>query len=59
MMMQKALDAMSRHQLRRIPIVDDGNKILGIIAQADVAIRFDHPKRTAAMVKEISQADGK
>jgi CBS domain-containing protein len=57
--LQKALDAMSENQLRRIPIVDNENKILGIIAQADVATRVDHPKRIAAMVKEISQANGK
>jgi CBS domain-containing protein len=57
--LQKAVDAMSENQLRRIPIVDDDNKVLGIIAQADVAIHFDHPKKTAAMVKEISQASGK
>ena len=56
--LQKALDAMSENQLRRIPIVDDDHKILGIIAQADVATRFNHPKKTGAMVKEISQADG-
>jgi CBS domain-containing protein len=35
--LQKALDSMSEHQLRRIPVVDNDNKILGIIAQADVA----------------------
>ena len=54
--LQKALDAMSEHQLRRIPVVDMDNKILGIIAQADVATRVDRPKKTAAMVKEISQS---
>lgn len=57
--LQKALDAMSEHQLRRIPVVDNENKILGIIAQADVATRVDQPEKTAEMVKEISQADGK
>ena len=57
--LQKALDAMSENQLRRIPIVDGDNKILGIIAQADVATRVDQPKETAAMVKEISQATAK
>jgi CBS domain-containing protein len=57
--LQKAVDAMSKYQLRRIPIVDDDNKILGIIAQADVAIHFDHPKETATMMKEISQANRK
>jgi len=55
--LQKAVDAMSENQLRRIPIVDDDNKILGIIAQADVVIHFDHPRKVAAMVKEISQTN--
>ena len=57
--LQKALDAMAEHQLRRIPVVDNDNKILGIIAQADVATRIDQPEKTAEMVKEISQANGK
>ena len=57
--LQKALDAMAEHQLRRIPVVDKDNKILGIIAQADVATRADQPEKTAEMVKEISQANGK
>jgi CBS domain-containing protein len=54
--LQKALDAMAEHQLRRIPVVDADNKIVGIIAQADVATRIDQPEKTAEMVKEISQA---
>jgi CBS domain-containing protein len=53
--LQKALDAMAEHQLRRIPIVDNDNKVVGIIAQADVATRADQPEKTAEMVKEISQ----
>ncbi|HEY5270168.1 MAG TPA: CBS domain-containing protein, partial [Anaerolineales bacterium] len=57
--LQKALDAMSGHQLRRIPVVDNDNKILGIIAQADVATRVNQPEKTAEMVKQISQAAGK
>jgi len=57
--LQKALDAMSEHQLRRLPVVDNGNKILGIIAQADIATRLNQPEKTAKMVKEISQTKGK
>jgi len=57
--LQKALDAMAEHQLRRIPVVDNDNKILGIIAQADVATRVNQPEKTAAMVKEISQSNVK
>ena len=54
--LQKALDAMSEHQLRRIPVVDMNNAIVGIIAQADVATRVDNPEQTAAVVKGISQS---
>jgi CBS domain-containing protein len=57
--LQKALDAMAEHQLRRVPVVDNDNRIVGIIAQADVATRVDQPEKTAEMVKEISQANGK
>jgi len=57
--LQTALDAMAEHQLRRIPVVDNDNKVVGIIAQADVATRVDQPEKTAEMVKEISQANGK
>src|SRR5215472_9743613 len=34
---QKALDAMQKHQVRRIPVVDQHGLLVGIIAQADVA----------------------
>ena len=54
---QKALDAMSEHQLRRIPVVDNDNRIVGIIAQADVATRVDQPTKTAEVVKDISQSN--
>jgi len=57
--LQKALDAMAEHQLRRIPVVDNDNQILGIIAQADVATRVDKPKKTAALVKVISRSNAK
>jgi len=57
--LQRALDAMAEHQLRRIPVVDNDNRIVGIIAQADVATRVDQPEKTAEVVKEISQANGK
>jgi CBS domain-containing protein len=53
--LQKALDAMAEHQLRRIPVVNNDYKIIGIIAQADVATRVDQPEKTSEMVKEISQ----
>lgn len=52
---ETALDAMSTHQLRRIPVVDDGNMLLGIIAQADIATRMNEPEKTGEVVKDISE----
>jgi CBS domain-containing protein len=52
---ETALDAMSTQQLRRIPVVDDGNMLLGIIAQADIATRMNSPEKTGEVVKEISE----
>jgi len=54
--LQKALDAMEENQVRRIPVVDHNQTIVGIIAQADVATRLSEPKKTAEVVVEISKA---
>lgn len=54
--LQKVMDVMAENQLRRIPVVDSENRIIGIIAQADVATRLDQPSKTAELVKDISQS---
>jgi CBS domain-containing protein len=51
---ETALHAMSTNQLRRIPVVNDGNMLVGIIAQADVATRLN-PEKTGEVVREISE----
>jgi CBS domain-containing protein len=50
-----AMKAMAQYQLRRIPVVGENMKLLGIISQADVATRVDVPEKTAEVVREISQ----
>jgi CBS domain-containing protein len=57
--LQVAMDAMSKNQLRRVIIVDQVNKILGIISQADIATRANQPQKTAEVVKDVSQASKK
>lgn len=52
---QKAVDAMAQHQLRRMPVIDSDHRIVGIISQADVATRVERSEEIAEMVKEISQ----
>lgn len=52
---QETMEAMSHHQLRRIPVVDENKNLVGIIAQADIATRVDRPEKTGEVVREISE----
>jgi CBS domain-containing protein/osmotically-inducible protein OsmY len=53
----KALRLMSENQVRRIPVVDSGNRLVGIVAQGDLARRLDE-EDVGEMVEEISQPYG-
>ena len=54
--LQRALDAMSQRQVRRIPVVDDQGRLAGIIAQADLATRLEQPEATGKVVERISRS---
>jgi len=45
---------MQEHQIRRIPIVDANDRVIGIVAQADLALK-DKPERVSRTVAEISK----
>ena len=51
-----ALRLMARHQVRRLPVVENG-RLVGIVAQADIALRDDE-KRTGQLVEAISEPSG-
>ncbi|MEO8606349.1 MAG: CBS domain-containing protein [Chloroflexota bacterium] len=53
--LQKALDTMASNQVRRIPVVDNNDMIVGIISQADIATRQENAAKTGAVVEEISK----
>ena len=52
---EQAMNAMAQYQLRRIPVVEENMKLVGIISQADVATRVGDLDKTGEVVKEISQ----
>ena len=52
---QFALDLMARHQVRRLPIVNGGRRLVGMISQADVATRLNESEKIAEVVEEISR----
>jgi CBS domain-containing protein len=51
--LDQALQLMAKHQVRRLPVVEDG-RLVGVIAQADIA-RLGKDERTGALVEELSQ----
>jgi CBS-domain-containing membrane protein len=45
---------MQEHQIRRMPIVDGDGRVIGIVAQADSALK-EKPERVSKTVAEISK----
>ena len=52
--LDEALRLMSKHQVRRLPVVEEDGRLVGIVAQADVAKSGDDA-RTGEVVQRISQ----
>ena len=51
--LEEALQLMASHQVRRLPVVEDG-RLVGIVAQADIALGGDGQK-TGELVEAISE----
>ncbi len=56
--LESAFRRMETNQVRRLPVVDHNGELVGIIAQADIAIRSHNVQKTAEMVSEISKPTG-
>ncbi|MFL5943132.1 MAG: CBS domain-containing protein [Gaiellaceae bacterium] len=52
---EEAMRLMAEHQLRRLPVCDEDGRLVGIVAQADVA-RHVPPEQTGETVEQISQS---
>jgi CBS domain-containing protein len=52
--LDEALRLMAQHQVRRLPVVEEDGKLVGIVAQADVA-RQGKDERTGEVVEQISR----
>jgi CBS domain-containing protein len=50
--LEEALQLMARHQVRRLPVVENG-RLVGMIAQADIALK--EKERTGELVGAISE----
>ena len=50
--LEEALQLMARHQVRRLPVVENG-RLVGIVAQADIALSEN--EKTGELVEAISE----
>lgn len=51
----RALDLMEEHQVRRLPVVDDQIRCVGILAQADIALKDRKPEDIVELIHDISE----
>jgi len=52
--LDEALRLMAQHQVRRLPVVEEDGRLVGVVAQADIARHGDDTK-TGQVVQEISE----
>jgi CBS domain-containing protein len=52
--LDEALRLMAQHQVRRLPVVEEDGRLVGVLAQADVA-RHGDDSQTGQVVEKISQ----
>ena len=52
--LDEALRLMAQHQVRRLPVVEEDGRLVGIVAQADIARQAD-ATRTGEVVEQISE----
>ena len=52
--LDEALRLMARHQVRRLPVVEEDGRLVGVVAQADVA-QHAGDQQTGEVVEQISR----
>jgi CBS domain-containing protein len=52
--LSEVMTTMERHQIRRVPVIDEGERCIGIIALADLAWAGQR-KDVAVLVREVSR----
>jgi len=53
--LDEVIEVMERDQIRRVPVLDEGYRLVGIIAQADIATRGASEKEVGELVERISE----
>ena len=54
----EALETMANEQVRRLPVCDEQDRVIGVLGLADVAMRDPDPSEVTETFAEICQATG-
>ncbi len=52
---QQVMDLMKREQVRRVPVTDEDDRVIGMLAQADLALHFPNDQAVEETVARISE----
>ena len=52
---EEALELMSRKQIRRLPVVNTGGELIGMVSIGDLAVKQDDQEESGRALKDISQ----
>ncbi len=50
-----AIRKMKENKIRRLPVVDDNNKLVGIMSLGDIAVLSNAPQETFEALEQISE----
>lgn len=56
MSLEECATVMEEHQVRRVPVVDEEGKVIGIVSQADIVLNASS-QEAANVVREISEEE--
>lgn len=56
--LDECLGLMEKHQIRRLPIVDGDGRCIGVVSQADIALR-GKDRKTGELVQDVSRSDAR
>jgi CBS domain-containing protein len=51
----EAAELMGEHQIRRLPVVDDDERLVGIVSIGDIAVKEGRDSRTGETLENISE----
>ena len=56
---EDVMKVMGKEQVRRIPIVNENNEVVGVVSQADVVRKADSDVRAERTIEKISEPGGR